>query len=88
MNEVGQKLDFKYKGSYRIDRIDDNGNVVKVGKNNKKQTVHQDRLKIYNALVPKIFITQINKNISTLISTRKKKEKRRKLNSKLESKIK
>ena len=49
MNEVGHKLDFKYKGPYRIDRIDDNGNVVIVGKNNKKQTVHKDRLKIYNA---------------------------------------
>ena len=47
-NEAGHKLDNKYLGPFSVVRIEDDGNVLILGKKNKKQVVHRNRLKIYN----------------------------------------
>ena len=47
-NDSGHKLDYNYLGPFRVDRIDNNGNVSIVGKNNKKQLIHSNRLKLFS----------------------------------------
>jgi len=48
-NEVGHKLDFQYTGPYRIEKLEDRDNIIISGNNNKKQTVHKNRIKIFNS---------------------------------------
>ena len=46
-NEVGHKLDFRYTGLYRVEKIEDKNNIIISGNKSRKQKVYKDRLKIY-----------------------------------------